>query len=95
MSYIKRGDSDYFKNRYPLFSNGEFKVSKEELKLDDKLREATPSNATYLSMVDVVCPSGSCKALDNNGLPLYKDRNHMRPDYVKDVVGPHFMKNFR
>jgi peptidoglycan/LPS O-acetylase OafA/YrhL len=95
LSYIKRGDSDYFKNRYPLFSNREFKVSKEELKLDDKLREATPSNATYLSMVDVVCPRGSCRALDNNGLPLYKDRNHMRPDYVKDVVGPHLMKNIR
>ena len=95
LSYIKRGESDYFKTRYPSFINGEFNVSKEELRLDDKLREVTPSNATYLSMVDVVCPSGRCKALDNNGSPLYKDGNHMRPDYVKDVVGPHLMKNIR
>lgn len=95
LSYIKRGESDYFKARYPSFTNGEFNVTKEELRLDDKLREATPSNATYVSMVDVVCPSGSCKALDNNGSPLYKDGNHMRPGYVKDVVGSHLMKNFR
>ena len=41
------------------------------------------------------CPGGSCKALDNNGSPLYKDGNHMRPDYVKYVVGPQLMKNLR
>jgi len=95
LSYIKRGDSYYFKTRYPLFINGEFKVSKGELMLDDKLRDATPINATYLSMIDLVCPSGSCKALDYNGTPLYKDGNHMRPNYVKDVIGPHLMKKFR
>jgi peptidoglycan/LPS O-acetylase OafA/YrhL len=95
LSYIKRGDSDYFKTRYPLFSNGDFKVSNEQLRLDYMLREATPSNATYLSMIDLVCPSGSCKALDDNGSPLYKDGNHMRPDFVKHVIGPHLMKNFR
>ena len=95
LSHIKRGDSDYFRTRYPLFTNGEFKVSKGELRLDNKLRDATPSNATYLNMIDIVCPSGSCKAIDNNGSPLYKDENHMRPDYVKDEVGPHLMKNFR
>jgi hypothetical protein len=95
LSYIKRSDSYYFKARYPLFINGEFKVSKDELRLDDKLRDATPTNATYLSMIDLVCPSGSCKALDDNGTPLYKDGNHMRPDYVKGVIGPHLMKKFR
>lgn len=95
LSYVKRGDSDFFQTRYPLFINGEFKVSKHQLRLDDKLKEATPTNATYLSLIDLVCPNGSCKALDDNGTPLYTDGNHMRPDYVKDVIGPQLMKNFR
>lgn len=95
LSFIKRGESDYFKTRYPYFTYGEFQVSNEELRLENRLREATPSNATYLSIVDVVCPGGSCKALDNNGSPMYKDGNHMRPYYVKYVVGPQLMKYLR
>ncbi|MFM1956474.1 MAG: hypothetical protein RIR20_1294 [Pseudomonadota bacterium] len=95
LSYIKSGDSDYFKTRHPLFTIGEFKVSKEELILDGKLREITPSNATFLSIIDVVCPNGSCKSLDSNGLPIYIDENHMRSSFVKDVIGPHLLKNFK
>lgn len=95
LSHIQRGDSDFFNTRYPSFTNGKFKVSKDELRLDDKLRSATPSDAAYLSMVDIVCPNGVCIALDKNGSPLYKDESHMRPEYVKEVVGPYLMKNFR
>lgn len=94
VAHIRRGDSVFFNTRYSSFSNGEFEVSKEERTLDNKLRDSSPPNATYLSLIDIVCPKGICKALDNNGSPLYKDGNHMRPDFVKEVVGPHLMKTY-
>lgn len=95
LSYKLRGGSVFFKNRYPTFSQKEFQVSKEELILDDQLRAATPFGASYISLVDIVCPGGICRASDDKGLPLYKDRNHMRPAFVKEVVGPHLMKHLR
>ena len=94
LSHTLRGESVFFNARYPTFSNREFQVLKEQLMLDDKLRVSTPSNAIYFSLVNIVCPCGICKAIDENGSPIYKDENHMRPAFVKEVVGPHFMKIF-
>ncbi|MGL4603795.1 MAG: acyltransferase family protein [Iodobacter sp.] len=95
LSHKIRGDSIFFKNRYPNFSQNEFQITKEELILDDQLRSATPSGAAYISLVDIVCPGSICKATDNKGFPVYKDGNHMRPAFVKEVVGPHLMKLLR
>jgi len=95
LSYVLRGDSAYFNARYPNFSHREFQVSKEELKLEDKLLISTASSAIYFGLIDIVCPGGICKAIDNVGSPLYKDGNHMRPAFVKEVVGPPLLNNFR
>ncbi len=92
ISYKNRGDSTFFKDRYPTFSDNKFQVTNQELILDSQLRAVTPSNANYISLVDFVCPDGICKATNNDGAPIYKDGNHMRPAFVKEVIGPHFMK---
>lgn len=92
LSYMSRGDSKFFKSRYPNFNPDEFGILYEQFMLDDKLRALTSSEVNYISLIDIVCPNGICKALGKKGDPLYKDGSHMRPDFVKKVVGMHLMK---
>ena len=92
MSYKIRGDSSFFKERYTGFKDNEFNVSEEQLVIDDQLRKITPSNANYVSLIDIVCPNKICKATNNQEHPIYKDGNHMRPDFVKEFVGPNLLK---
>jgi len=94
LSHKLRGDSAFFKSRFPEFSLQEFEVSPEQVALNDKLRAAAPSmSARYISLADIVCPGGVCKSTDHKGLPVYRDANHMRPAFIREAVWPHLMKH--
>jgi peptidoglycan/LPS O-acetylase OafA/YrhL len=90
-----RGDSTFFKERYPSFSGGEFQVTKQELMLDGQLRSVTPSEANFISLLEIVCPNNACKATNSDGAPIYKDGNHMRPFFVREVVGPYLRERLK
>jgi peptidoglycan/LPS O-acetylase OafA/YrhL len=95
LNHKYRGDSIFFKSRYPTFSDKEFTVSREQIVIDNKLNSITPSNGVFISQIDVICPSGVCQALNNNGLPKYKDSNHMRPFFVKEIIGPNLITKLK
>lgn len=95
MSNKIRGDSIFFRHRYPSFTEAEFQVSNEEISLDNQLREATPSIAKYISLIDIVCPNKTCRATNSYGAPIYKDKNHMRPTFVKEVIGPQLTEHLK
>jgi len=92
IAYELRGDSIFFKKRYPNFSNEKFDLPREQLVLDQKLRLSTENNSNYISLLKTVCPKDICNSRNNKDIPIYKDGDHMRPTYVINVVGPNLMK---
>ena len=90
-----RGDSFYFRKRYPSFSGEEFQLTKQELMLDSQLRGVTPSDVGFISLLEIVCPNKVCKATNSYGAPIYKDGHHMRPAFVKEVVGPYLNEHLK
>ena len=91
LSNIFRGDTTFFSQRYPDFTTNNFAVSEEQIELDNRLRNSTPVNASFISVTEAVCPNLNCRALDSDGKPIYKDGNHMRPDFVSTVIGPYLI----
>jgi hypothetical protein len=90
-----RGDSKYFQRRYPEFNVDVFAVPDRNVSIDLQLRGLTPTGVSYLSLVDIICPGGKCKASDWNGVPIYKDTNHMRPNFVTEIVGPYVLNHLK
>lgn len=87
MANALRGSSPFFKARYPAFTQGAFPVAPEERALNERLRITVPPEVTFLSLLEIVCPEGVCKATGGAGAPVYKDTNHMRPALVQEAVG--------
>jgi peptidoglycan/LPS O-acetylase OafA/YrhL len=53
--------------------------------LSEHLQEiAFVTGARIIDPLDVLCPDGTCPAITQDGIPLYRDDNHMRPFYVKE-----------
>lgn len=92
LAFHKRGESIFFRDRFPGFSVNEFEVSKEQLLLDSQLRSLIAPEVSFLSLYEIVCPGRKCRATDEEGKPIYKDTDHMRPAFVQKVVAPHIMK---
>jgi hypothetical protein len=82
-----RGTSPFFKARYPTFTQGAFPVAPQERALNEQLRGLAPPGASYLSLLEIVCPGGMCRAIGEAGAPIYRDTNHMRPAFVTETVG--------
>ena len=40
-------------------------------------------NIQLLSQSEIICPGRICNALSEDGRPIYKDGDHMRPWFVK------------
>lgn len=88
VSYINRGNSTFFDKRYPHFTLDDFAVTTQELLVDSQLRSITPSKAKFISLIEPICPNGICRSLKDDRNPIYIDGNHIRPYFVKEVVGP-------
>jgi len=92
MAHKIRGESIFFKKRYPQFVNSEFKIPKKQLILDEQLKINIPDIANYISLRNIVCPDEVCNAVDKKNRPIYKDGDHIRPFFVREVIGPYLMK---
>lgn len=56
-----------------------------QLKLNERLREiASRSNAHIIDPSEFLCKDRSCIAFSENGTPIYKDENHIRPFFLRD-----------
>ena len=52
--------------------------------IDDKLRNAVlEAGASVISPIDHLCADGACPTTFSGGEPIYKDRTHLRPSYVR------------
>lgn len=58
-------------------------ISKEQIELNEELRAI--GNAAGVNVIDqmpYLCRAASCVRVDEDGRPIYKDSNHLRPYYV-------------
>jgi len=92
MAYEIREESIFFKRRYPKFINSKFKIPKNQIILDEQIKIKTQSFANYLSLRKIVCPDEICYAKDEKNRPIYKDGDHMRPYFVREVIGPYLLE---
>lgn len=47
---------------------------------------AKRSNAIVVDPVDHFCEGNQCRAIMDDGRPIYKDSSHIRPFYVKQFI---------
>ena len=60
-----------------------FYQDESQVRLATEMRTGLENaGATVVSQSPVLCPDGLCDALTENGLPKYKDSNHIRPFFV-------------
>jgi hypothetical protein len=50
---------------------------------DDLRKVAELNGAIVISPLDYLCNSVECPSVDDKGEPIYKDRTHLRPTYVR------------
>jgi peptidoglycan/LPS O-acetylase OafA/YrhL len=77
-----RGDSVAFNKQYPDFNSSLFDVPIEMMNLNKKLRELFRPNSMYIDMLALICEGAVCKTTSKNGIPMYKDDNHLNASYV-------------
>ena len=53
---------------------------------DEMLAIAARSGAAVIDVAAVMCPDGECPATMADGRPIYKDRDHLRPFYVREYL---------
>jgi hypothetical protein len=69
----------------PEISRGDF--VRRVASLNARLREvAKVANATVVDPVDYLCEREVCRTVTPDGLPIYKDDNHMRAGFVRKRV---------
>ncbi len=81
--------SDYFFDRkFPSFSDQTFVIPQDVLALNTQLQKklAALEGINVIDVSAVVCPDAICKGTTNDGFPLYKDADHMRPFYVTNSL---------
>ncbi|MDK2123291.1 acyltransferase family protein [Parachitinimonas caeni] len=65
----------------------QFPAQTEQEALNQEIRMlAEAAGATVLDPAQQVCPAGQCSVLDEQGRPLYKDSNHLRPYFVREKM---------
>ena len=47
---------------------------------------AATTGAIAINPVNYLCPDGDCPTLSEDGVPIYGDESHLRPDYVREHV---------
>ncbi len=60
-----------------------FDKEQEELR-KELIDLAHRAGSIVIDPVPTLCPNNSCLILTNDGIPLYKDHNHLRPFFVKN-----------
>ena len=72
MMSTRTGGLDYreFRDKYGHIKN-------------DLIKVAQDSGAIVIDPESSLCSGDTCKAIDSNGDPLYKDSAHLRPTYVR------------
>jgi len=83
LAYKLRGDTAYFKTRYPEFLVDEFIIPDWQVGINDKIKVLLNPKIYFINSIEIVCPNGKCKAVSHDGRPFYKDENHMRPEFVR------------
>ena len=61
-------------------------LSENKAIYDGLRRVATASGAILIDPMAYLCDALSCPTMESNGEPIYKDRSHLRPSYVKEHV---------
>jgi hypothetical protein len=60
----------------------------EQAQLDERLKRiAASSGAEAIDVLAQLCKSGECVRSMPDGTPVYKDREHLRPFYVREHAG--------
>jgi len=71
-----------------------FSQDPEQSDLERDLILNLSNHATYINQSEKICPNAICNALDNNLIPIYKDKDHMTSSFVKrnmDVLDEFFV----
>jgi len=85
MDYRLRGNnSKSFSYKYPDFSTSNFHLSGEVVDLNNKLFNLIEGKVFFLNTLEIVCPENLCVSKNSEGIPYYKDGNHMRPFFVNE-----------
>jgi peptidoglycan/LPS O-acetylase OafA/YrhL len=59
-----------------------------QIQLSDKLRAiATRNHFQILDPMDILCPDNLCRTVDLEGRPIYLDKQHLRPCFVRSQAG--------
>ncbi len=62
-------------------------VDREVKPLATRLRNiANATGAIAVDPLDYICPRGDCPTFAEDGLPIYCDESHLRPDYVREYI---------
>ena len=72
------------------FAQAEYQVHLAN-KMKGRLSEL---NVNVIDQAALICPNGICHPLNEEGKPIYKDSDHMRPFFVKeymDVLDPYIL----
>lgn len=83
------------KRKLPLtaaINSTPFLQSKEQIQLLNEIDAALGQFATVVRQDHIVCPDGICHPIDEDGWPIYKDADHMRPYFIEehmDVLDPY------
>lgn len=91
-SFRARGDSEFFKSRYPDFRVNEFSIPADQLVLNKEIMSLVMNDFSFLNLFEIICPNSKCNSLSEDGNPIYIDGNHMRPGFVRESILPQFVK---
>ena len=71
--------------KMPQFSRKDF-IQKFEKIFSDVSIVGVKSGAILINPMDFLCKENDCPIITNDGSPIYKDENHMRPFYIRENV---------
>jgi len=92
-NYMIKGEH-YFAKNFQDFSINNNVVNSDQVKLNNNIQMLVPVNAAFINSLDIICPDNICTTFDENGRPIYKDNNHMRPFFVKSKFGDLLLELF-
>jgi hypothetical protein len=64
-----------------------FQRDERQVALEDEMRQLVHSSgAIALEQSESICPKGICSPMDAEARPIYKDRHHIRPFYIRAAM---------
>ncbi len=84
-SWIKRTLAGIKINQVDEVERASMPVKYQEI-ARDLARAATAAGATVIDPFSYFCDARACRAIDEDGHPIYKDANHLRPSFVQKHV---------